>query len=77
MIEKQIKIKMLRNVRPDLPFIAKPGTILRIGKEYEGITNKNGAICGICDNGEPLGVRPGEFEFIDAPQWVLDIWSGI
>lgn len=70
-----MKIKMLCNVRPDLIFLAKPGTILRAGMQYEAVSNKNGAISGICENGEALGVKPGEFEFVEAPQWVLNIWN--
>lgn len=54
-----MKIKMLCNVRPDLIFLAKPGTILRAGMQYEAVSNKNGAISGICENGEALGVKPG------------------
>jgi hypothetical protein len=50
---------------------------LRAGKKYEAKTNKNGAISGLCDNGEYLGVKPGEFEFIEAPKWVIDIHSKI
>jgi len=72
----KIKIRMLQNVRPDffLGLIsAKPGTILRSGMEYEATTNKNGAICGICENGEALGVKPGEFEFVEAPEWLLNV----
>ena len=61
-----MKIRMLKNVRPDLP-LAKPGTILRAGEEYEAKSNKNGAISGLCANGEYLGVRPGEFVFTEAP----------
>ena len=64
---------MLKNVRPDLIFLAKPGTILCQDLEYDAIANQNGAISGLCDNGEYLGVKPGEFEFISAPDWVLDI----
>ncbi len=75
---EKVKIRMLRNVRPDFLFgmvSGKPGTILRCGMEYQGTTNKNGAISGICDNGEKLGVKPGEFEFVEAPEWVLKIWN--
>lgn len=74
-----IKIRMTRNVRPDFLFGIvgllgeKPGTILRAGVEYQAMSNKNGAISGICENGECLGVKPGEFEFVDAPEWVLKI----
>ncbi len=73
-----IRIRMKQNVRPDLLFgkiHGKPGTILRAGMEYPAISNKHGAISGICDNGEKLGVKPGEFNFVEAPKWVLDIWE--
>lgn len=68
-----IRIRMLKNVRPDLLFLAKPETILRQDLEYEAKSNQNGAISGLCDNGEYLGVKPGEFELISAPEWVLAI----
>lgn len=71
-----MKIRMLENVRPDLP-LAKPGTILRAGEEYEAKSNKNGAISGLCANGEYLGVRPGEFVFTEAPNWVRSIWAEV
>lgn len=70
-----MKIKMLKTVRPEVPFLAKPGTILRCGEEYEASANKNGAISGICENGAALGVRPGEFVFVSLPEWVFDIWA--
>jgi hypothetical protein len=72
-LQNKIRIRMLKNVRPGFIFLAKPGTILRAGMEYDGMTNKNGAISGLCDNGEFLGVRPREFKFIEAPEWVLEI----
>ena len=68
-------IRMLKTVRPDLAFLAKPGTILHGGSEYAATSNHHGAICGICENGEALGVKPGEFEFVEAPEWVLKIWK--
>lgn len=68
-------IKMVKTVRPDIPFLAKPDTVLRCGETYEATANRNGAICGICENGEQLGVRPGEFEFVSLSQWVFDIWD--
>lgn len=69
----EIRIKMLMTVRPDLPFGVKPGTILyaKDGKEYKAVAGKYGAVAGICDNGEALGVKPGEFEFVKAPEWLL------
>jgi hypothetical protein len=47
------------------------GTILRGGMATKQ-GKKNGANL-LCANGEYLGVKPGEFEFIEAPKWVLDI----
>ena len=70
-----LKIIMAKTVRPDLIFLAKPGTILRSGEEYGATANKHGAISGVCENGEKLGVRPGEFEFVSLPEWVFDIWA--
>ena len=69
-----MKIRMLITVRPDFPF-APPGTILRVDEIYEATSNKNGAICGVCANGERLGVKPCEFEFESCPQWVYDKWK--
>lgn len=69
-------IKMLRNVRADY-FLAKHGTILRYDNEYEAKSNKYGAISGLCDNGEWLGVKPGEFEFVEAPDWIIKIHENI
>lgn len=76
-MNETIRIRMTRTVRPDIPFLAKPGTILRDGMEYPAMTNRNGAISGLCDNGEDLGVRPGEFEFVEAPEWVLAKHRGL
>lgn len=56
---------MLVNVRPDLwcgAIHGKPGTILRRDQVYAAWTNSHGAVCGICENGELLGVKPDEFE---------------
>lgn len=64
-----MKILMLENVRPDFLFLAKPGTILRAGKTYEATVNKNGAVTAICENGETLGVKPGEFETVQETFW--------
>lgn len=71
-----MRIKMLENVIPELPFLfSKPGTFLFAGVEYEAMANKNGAIYALCENGEYIGVKPGEFEFVEAPEWVLEIWK--
>lgn len=75
-MSETIRIRMTQDVRPDFPFGAivgvKPGTILRAGQEYEATSNAHGAISGICENGESLGVKPGEFEFIEAPE---ELWK--
>lgn len=75
-----MKIRMLMTVRPDFPLnivCAKPGTILRVNELYEATSNKNGAITAICENGERLGVKPCEFEFVTLPQWVYDKWATV
>ena len=61
-----MKIKMKETVRPDFPFnLQKPDNVLVAGQTYEATQNKYGAVCGICENGEPLGVKPGEFEVVE------------
>lgn len=60
-----MKIKMLETVRPDFPFLltgVPADTILICSEVYEATKNKHGAVCGICENGQKLGVKPGEFE---------------
>jgi hypothetical protein len=68
-VKEEIRIRMRKTVRA--VFIFSSNIFLETGKEYPATTNKYGAISGVCDNGELLGVRPGEFEFISAPEWVL------
>lgn len=70
-----MKIRMKKTVISDLPALRRPGLVLYKDEEYEATSNPRGAICGICDNGEKLGVKPGEFEFVEAPKWILDIWD--
>lgn len=65
-----MKIKMLETVRPDFPFLlalagVPADTILIFGEVYEATQNKYGAVCGICKNGQKLGVKPGEFEAVE------------
>ena len=72
-----MRIRMLTTVRPDLPFLAKPHTFLLAGMEYEATANSHAAICGICENGEAVGVRPEEFVFVEAPDWVLQAWADV
>jgi len=63
-----VKIKMLETVRPDFPFLltgVPVDTVLICGEVYEATRNKYGAVCGICENGQKLGVKPGEFEITE------------
>lgn len=69
-----LKVRVLSTTRGN-GFISPPGTILKEGDEVEAETNPHGAISGLCQNGEWLGLYPGEFEFISAPEWVLRIWA--
>lgn len=62
-----MKIKMLETVRPDFLFFltgVPADTILIYSEVYEATQNKHGAVCGICKNGQKLGVKPGEFEIL-------------
>jgi len=79
MESERIIIKMIKTARPDLSMFFKidPATVAEIGKEYNATSNPNGAICAICANGEQLGIKPGEFEFVEAPEWLIKIHAGI
>ena len=64
-----MKIKMKETVRPDWPFNFRfPDTLLEADQIYEAIRYEHGAVCGICENGELLGVKPGEFEIIESEE---------
>lgn len=66
-----MKIKMLETVRPDFPFLLTGvplDTALVCGEVYEATKNKCGAVCGVCENGQRLGVKPGEFEWCQEPE---------
>lgn len=68
-----LKVRLAETVRGSY-FISPPGTVLKEDRIISAVSNQNGAISGICDNGELLGLYPGEFEFIEAPEWILRIW---
>ena len=59
------KIKATMTIRPDMPFLAKAGTIVHQGQEYYVWVNKHGAISAILGNGEQLGLKPDECEVIE------------
>lgn len=63
----KIRIKMTKTVRGCFPLNPDGKIILRNGVEYEAKSNMNGAISGLCENGEWLGVKPDEFEFVGFP----------
>lgn len=62
-------IKMNMTVRPDfICLMAEPKrktNILNEGELYHTTVNSHGAVCGICDDGQTLGVKPDEFEVIE------------
>lgn len=41
------------------------GCILYGDQLYHTTVNSHGAVCGICDNGQALGVKPDEFEVVE------------
>lgn len=53
-VPSAIRIRMLQTVRPDFPFLAKPDSVLWYAEEYDAVSNKYGAISGICENGNVL-----------------------
>ena len=69
-----MKIRMIKDVRSEIPILSASRTVLKFGKTYDATANKHGAVCGRCDNGELIGVRPGEFEFVELPKWLYDKW---
>jgi hypothetical protein len=72
---EKIRIRMIQDVNPDFPFLLsqdeRKNTYLLKGQDYDAMTNPQGAISAICDTGVHLGVKPNEFEFLEAPEWVL------
>jgi len=55
------RVVLINEVRGDFPIghntIASPGV-------YEAHINPQGAVSVVADNGEMLGVKPGEFEWL-------------
>ena len=45
--------------------LGKPGTMLELDQVYDCWVNIHGAVAGWCDNGEKLGVKPGEFDVVE------------
>lgn len=62
------KIKMAKTLYPDEVCgisLGKPGTMLELDQVYDCWVNSHGAVSGYCDNGEKLGVKPGEFDVVE------------
>lgn len=76
MPDPEIRIKMTHTIRGEHP-LSPPGTILRAGYEYPAKTNKNGAVSGLCNNGEYLGVKPGEFQILEGPEWLRHLHTAL
>lgn len=60
-----MKIRMLTTVRPDIPFLAMPGIVLKAGEVYEAIGSRNEAICVIYGNRFTHSLAPDEFEIVE------------
>lgn len=63
-----MRIRMTQTVRPDFAFILPPekrGMVLHADEVYEATTNSHGAVCGVCECGNLLGVKPDEFEVVE------------
>ena len=67
-----MKVRVLRDVRSDLPFIL-PGSAVVVKAGFHEIgMNPHGAIHAVLDDGTTLGLRLDEFEFLtlnDANEW--------
>lgn len=58
------KVRMACTVRPDMPFLAPPGTVALADQVYEVWVNSYGAVSAICANGTRLGLKPAEFDVV-------------
>lgn len=65
-----IRVRITKTVRPDLPEIFADKHMANPGEEYQAESNRNGAVSIIFPDGSRVGVKPGEFEFIEAPEWL-------
>lgn len=56
-----VRIRLLKTLRSDWPFsnLSVPAGI------YEAEMNQHGAVSVRARNGQLLGIKPGEFEFVD------------
>ena len=66
MKKEDAKIRILRNVWSEIPF--GPKLSVRRGEIHAACSNPLGAVCVRFDDGQMLGVRPDEFEWLDADE---------
>lgn len=61
-----------RTVRSDIPMgarlRARPGI-------YEAVANQYGAVAVVLPEGT-LGLKPGEFQWIEMEEWLSEFWDG-
>lgn len=72
-----LKVRMNTVVEPDMPgiFPYKEGTFCLYGHEYYVWVNSYGAVSAILENGEQLGLKPGEFEVIEWHEDYTTLWE--
>lgn len=71
----EFEILMRDTVRTEIALFAQSGTVLWFDYTYKAKANRNGAVSGQCENGEWLGVKPGEFVFVgEVPAWLFELW---
>lgn len=66
-----IRIKLIKTVKSDFMWIDKNPLLAEKNNEFFAESNPHGAI-SIINNNYRLGVKPDEFEFLEAPAWVLE-----
>jgi protein gp37 len=62
-------VDLQQTVRPDMPFLGKPGCVARPGI-YRASGNQHGAL-SVSTPGGDLGIKPDEFECLPAVDWVI------
>lgn len=66
-----IRIKMIKTARSMSLLNGACSIVAKKGHVYNANSNLYGAI-SVKIEGKVLGIKPDEFEFIEAPSWVLD-----
>jgi hypothetical protein len=66
------KVILERTVRSDVPFLPYPEAPPGV---YDVFANQHGALSVELD-GCGLGLRPGEFTWLEMEPWVAEFWDG-